>query len=263
MEAEKQREKPRRNAAEPEGALLEAPAVAISAPDQHDETQHTNDLVLPVAQAVACTAASPLLTSSSSAAVQNAFLEAVAGIPPARSNNYDANAGKAEASAAVSVRVAMDDTEAKKWEAEEEDGDHLQEAVAVPGAYATPNVDEEDRRAARLGTELGHLQAQQEVQDILRQNRDIPLRNFAEQQHNREVANPSARVQNYREETGMTQTSSTVPAETCAPTAPLNTKEPEFFMGTYGKDYEVSEYQTGDYETTEYETKPYKSVYDP
>jgi len=261
MEAEKQREKPRRNAAETsEGALL-APAVAISAPDQHDETQHTNDLVLPVAQAVACTAASPLVTSSSSAAVQNAFLEAVAGIPPARSNNYDANDGKAEA--AVSVRVALDDTEAKKWEAEEEDDDYLQEAVAVPGAYATPNVDEEDRRAARLGTELGHLQAQQEVQDILRQNRDIPLRNFAEQQHIREVANPSALVQNYREETGMTQTSSTAPAETCAPTAPRNTKEPEFFMGTYGKGYEVSEYQTSNYETTEYETKPYKSVYDP
>ena len=178
MEAEKQREKPRRNAAEASegGALLEAPAVAVSAPDQHFETQNTNDLVLPVAQAVACTAASPLLnSSSSSAAVQNAFLEAVAGIPPARSNNYDADAEKA-AEAAVSVRVALDDTEAKKWEAEEEDGDHLQEAVAVPGAYATPNVDEEDRRAARLGTELGNLQAQQEVQDILRQNRDIPLR---------------------------------------------------------------------------------------
>jgi len=224
-----------RDLAEFRGALL---AAAVAIPDD-ENTSH-----LPMAQAVPATESGAVVPS------QNPSYASVARAPPASSvHQLDESSD--------------DDAVAKKLAANEtknSDDNHVTEAVALPGAYTTPNTEEQDRYAARVGTMRGRLQANQEVQDILNHNRTIPVRNFAEQQQIREIANPNALVQNYKEEVGLTQTSATVPKESYVP-KPAR-KEPEFYAGTYGQDYQIGEYQTKDYETTEYETTEYKSVYE-
>ena len=133
-------------------------------------------------------------------------------------------------------------------------------------AYDIPeNLAAADREAARLGSNRGREHAHQEVQDVMRQNRDIGRRNFAERELIVESATPRGLLQNYKEETGLVQTSATLPelppshaVERMPPP-----REPEYFTGTYGKEYQIGTYQTNEYETADYATTPYKSVYEP
>lgn len=211
---------------------LVASAVAIA--DDDPRTNH-----LPMATAVATAAA--------------AAPEAAAAARSSHNDNLTAARAYEEVDDAVAKKLAAED--------QTEETTASAEAVAVPGAYTTPDTDAADRRAARTGTLRGQQQAQREVQELLRHNRDIPVRNFAEQQRIVESATPRGLVQNYKEETGLTQTSATVPKDPPYVAKPP-AREPEFFAGTYGKEYQMGEYQTKEYETSEYETTPYKSVYE-
>jgi hypothetical protein len=131
--------------------------------------------------------------------------------------------------------------------------------------YTTPYDPEMERRIAEEATRRGHMLSEQEIQDIRRVNYKANAINNQEQLKVA-LANQNAMYQNYKEETGLTQTSSTIPYEAVAiPTSTTATREPEYFPGgTYGKGgYEISDYETSTYETTDYKFTEYKSVYDP
>jgi hypothetical protein len=143
------------------------------------------------------------------------------------------------------------------------DSTMMQQAVALPSPYVVPNTDERDAYETRLGSQRGQAKAAQEVANIHRHNRQIipAINNMHERQI--DAANQKAAWHNFREEHGLTQTSATLPMEaTAPPESRETTTAPEFYAGTYGKEYQVSEYTTSDYTTTEYETTPYKSVYE-
>lgn len=131
--------------------------------------------------------------------------------------------------------------------------------------YTTPYDPDMERRIAQEATRRGRILSEQEIQDIRRINSKADAINNHEQQKVA-LANQNAFYQNYKEETGLTQTSSTIPYEAVAvPTTRKATSEPEYFAGgTYGKTgYEISDYATSTYETKDYECSEYKSVYDP
>lgn len=134
--------------------------------------------------------------------------------------------------------------------------------------YTTPYDADMERRIAEEATRRGRKLSEQEIQDIRRINYKAPALNNHEQQKVM-LANQNALYQNYKEETGLTQTSSTIPYEAVAiPTtsaAAAATSEPEYFPGgTYGKGgYEIADYETSTYETKDYKFTEYKSVYDP
>jgi hypothetical protein len=145
----------------------------------------------------------------------------------------------------------------------------MQHAVALPSPYVVPNTDERDAYETRVGSRRGQAKVAQEVANINRHNRLIipAINNMHERQI--DAANQKAAWHNFREENGLTQTSATttLPMDAAAAaTAPSESREtttaPEFYAGTYGKEYQVSEYTTSEYTTTEYETMPYKSVYE-
>jgi hypothetical protein len=142
------------------------------------------------------------------------------------------------------------------------DGAMMQQAVALPSPYIVPNTDERDAYETRLGSRVGQAKAAQEVANINRHNREIipAINNMHERQI--DAANQKAAWHNFREEHGLTQTSATLPVDDSAPTESRETTAPEFYAGTYGKEYQVSEYTTSEYTTTEYDTTPYKSVYE-
>ena len=214
-----------------------------------------------------------------SAPVAMAFSEPIAeddprtgALPWAKAEQTTSAAATTSATATAAPNVASADGSVVQWVHEYDDDmtrklrdeDQVQgcdTAVAVPLAYDTPNTTDADRHAARLGTGRGRQHAQREVQDLVRQNRDIPVRNFAERQEIVELATPRGLVQNYREERGLTQTSATMPKlPPYVPKPPP--KEPDFFPGTYGKEYQTKEYDTSNYDTTDYDGAPYKSVYE-
>jgi hypothetical protein len=138
--------------------------------------------------------------------------------------------------------------------------DAIQDAVPFNAAYSTPNDDERERRITAWGTRRGQLQAEEEIEVIRRNNRDVHARNYFMEKQVKQ-ANRKAAMRNFIEETGQTQTSSTIPILKNVPTPAR--KEPEFYPGTYGKEYETSEYDTMEYQTKDYEGSEYKSVYEP
>jgi hypothetical protein len=131
--------------------------------------------------------------------------------------------------------------------------------------YTTPYNAELERQIADEATRRGRILSEQEIEDIRRINRKADAINNQDQLKV-QLANQNAFYQNYKEETGLTQTSKTMLKGAIAvPTNDRMKKEPEYFPGgTYGKGgYEETEYETRDYKTTDYEPKEYKSVYDP
>ena len=131
--------------------------------------------------------------------------------------------------------------------------------------YTTPYDTEMERRIAEEATRRGRMLSEQEILDIRRINFKANAINNHDQLKVA-LANQNAMYQNYKEETGLTQTSSTIPYEAVAiPAGTATTREPEYFPGgTYGKGgYEIADYETSTYETTDYKFTEYKSVYDP
>ncbi len=131
--------------------------------------------------------------------------------------------------------------------------------------YSTQYDPDLERRIAQEATRRGRMLSEQEIQDIRRINSKADAINNHEK-HKVALANQNAFYQNYKEETGLTQTSSTIPYEAVAvPTTSKAASEPAYFPGgTYGTSgYEISEYETSNYDTKDYECNEYKSVYDP
>lgn len=143
----------------------------------------------------------------------------------------------------------------------EEGNDYVVEDAVVFPSYAARNDEEEERKIIAAATLKGRMQAEQEIEEIQRNNRNVNAINyFMERQV--EQANQNAALQNFNEEAGCTQTSHAIPKVKTVP-APIR-KEPEYQPGNYGKPYEPSEYETSyAYQTTDYETTEYKSCYDP
>lgn len=157
---------------------------------------------------------------------------------------------------------------------EDVDNDYVVEnAVLLPTTFDLTNGgnrDDLDQRATDEGTRRGLAKAEEEVYEIFRNNCKVPAINNM-QDINVNAANENALVQNFREEYGLVQTTTTATIQSMGVTAasPLTShcgqttrQEPVFFAGSYGKEYETSEYKTAEYSTSDYETSQYKSVYE-
>jgi hypothetical protein len=135
----------------------------------------------------------------------------------------------------------------------------VEEAVALPSYNEFANDPHRDRDTLAQANRKGLIQTDAEIEKIKRANRESFAINYHIGDQIKE-ANRLAAATKRKEELGMLQTSATIPKEEYVP--PAIAKAPEFYEGSYTKDYEVAEYETTDYETTDYETTEYKSVYD-
>lgn len=142
---------------------------------------------------------------------------------------------------------------------DKEDEVVVEEAVALPSYDEFANEPQRDRNTLAQANRKGHIQTEEEIQEIQRANRESFAINYHTKDQIKE-ANRLAAATKRKEELGMLQTSATIPKEKYVP--PATVKAPEFYEGSYGKDYEVQDYETADYDTAEYETKEYKSVYE-
>jgi hypothetical protein len=130
----------------------------------------------------------------------------------------------------------------------------IEDAIPIPSADSS-RAPEHDRRVASLATHRGLMQAEQELEEIQRANREVgAIQYFANARV--QEANRAAAIQNRAEEMGLKKISKTEKY------VPPPAKKEEFYAGTFGKEYEVSDYETRDYETRDYGTSEYKSVYD-
>jgi hypothetical protein len=135
----------------------------------------------------------------------------------------------------------------------------VEEAVAIPSYNEFTNDPHRERDTLAQANRKGMIQTEEEIEEIKRANRE----SFAINYHTRDQikeANRLAAATKRKEELGMLQTSATIPKVDYVP--PATVKAPEFYEGSYGKDYEIAEYETTNYETADYETTEYKSVYD-
>lgn len=115
-----------------------------------------------------------------------------------------------------------------------------------------------------LATLKGRQLSQQEIDDIRRANQRVRAVQSGHQWIV-DQANRKAAYMNRMEELGYSN-----PIEYHATTRPDSSEfpdrnrkpPPEFYMGTYGKDYEVEEYDIEDYDTNDYDIPEYKSVYE-
>ena len=145
----------------------------------------------------------------------------------------------------------------------------VQDAIPLASGneVSSSAIDERDRAQARAATRMGRVQSEQEREAIARASRDIKAVNYYA--HTAvEEGNRMATFQNQMERSGYTTTlinnNGSNNNNKVSSTDANNTgkKEPEFYAGTYGKDYEVNPYETGEYDTRDYEISNYKSVYE-
>jgi len=132
----------------------------------------------------------------------------------------------------------------------------VHEGVPLPtGAAHDP---ERQRIEAQIAERHGRQLADQELEEIDQGRRRIHAHNYFERAAVQQ-GNQIAREQQYMEHKGIRnhpvqQTQVKVQSE--------GKKAPEFYSGSYGKDYEVTEYDVGTYDTKEYDVSEYKSVYE-
>mmetsp|Transcript_11763 Transcript_11763/g.26159 ORF Transcript_11763/g.26159 Transcript_11763/m.26159 type:complete len:249 (-) Transcript_11763:66-812(-) len=128
----------------------------------------------------------------------------------------------------------------------------------------------------RHGEARGQEQARDESR-IVRQQNQYTAVHHQHQQLGVAQANARARMLQRHEAQGLVQTTAalaertdhyksnptTAVAKTTTETTQGQSPTTEYTVGTYGQEYEVSDYQVGgDYQTTEYDVKEYKSVYE-
>jgi hypothetical protein len=138
-------------------------------------------------------------------------------------------------------------------------------ALIIPSPATSLNNSARDKALALIGTQRGLQEVETEADKIERGNRQVYSVNYFQKEHVRE-ANHHARERQRREDLGLDQTTTT-PASLlpkAADSASLETPSApqEFYEGTYGKEYEVSQYEVSAYSTSEYDVKPYSSVYE-
>lgn len=137
-----------------------------------------------------------------------------------------------------------------------------EDAVPIPNNdnNITAHAPERDRAAASLAGYRGRMQAEQELEALRRAGQDVGaqqyFQNTAVTEGNRAARNIAA-----AEEYSVRNPRSDVPVKKdVVPERPR--LAPEFYEGTYGKEYEVSPYDCGEYDTKDYEVSEYKSVYE-
>jgi hypothetical protein len=214
-----------------EGTLLlpTATAVPTSSLNNHDSQQQHNI---------------PMATTTVATAVPTTYFE------------YDAPVIGASVEAAA---AATDD------EYDDEKQVILEQAAVLPLYDEFSQNEQRERQLLRKGQVAGRIKAESEIQDIQRLNRDAYAVNWSVKQQIAQ-ANRSASLQKHKEELGLVQTSATFREQDKKTDFKKKTaaavKEPEFYEGTYGKDYDTAEYETGEYNTAEYDVQEYKSVYE-
>ena len=140
----------------------------------------------------------------------------------------------------------------------------VRDAVAIPSGddALNQNAAALDRALTKAGERKGRVMAEEEIERIQRASRDIGAINYYAKASVKE-ANVSAKKEVEAESRAKFQTASAKHDAALNKTDQIPPrKEPEFYAGTYGKDYEVSEYDTSAYDTRDYEVAKYKSVYE-
>ena len=141
--------------------------------------------------------------------------------------------------------------------------------------YETTTTLHNSARHAHLlqtGEHRGRLLNEQEREDVRRNARDIRAKNNQEEQALNE-ANQRARQRQGQEDAGFVQTTmdmeynndnagGTRDATIAVPPRTMTETNNNNNTGTFGHEYEVSEYAVGDYDTQDYQISEYKSVYD-
>jgi hypothetical protein len=112
-----------------------------------------------------------------------------------------------------------------------------------------------------VGTHRGLIDAETEAENIERGNRHVYSINYFQDEQIRE-GNRRARERQLREDLGLDQTSASSAPEAPSSSSGMPRVQQEYYDGTYGKEYQVSEYDVSTYNTSEYEVKPYSSVYE-
>ena len=177
-------------------------------------------------------------------------------------DNLDNSIPMASTTAATALPTTYFDYETALADADSTEKEHeivVEEAVALPSYNEFTNDQHRDSNTLAQANRKGMIQTEAEIQEIKRANRESFAINYHTSDKIKE-ANRLAAATKRKEELGMLQTSATIPKEEYVP--PASVKAPEFYEGSYGKDYEIAEYETADYETTDYEPIEYKSVYD-
>lgn len=143
----------------------------------------------------------------------------------------------------------------------------VEDAVAVPSGDAvfsrTTPIDE--RSVASLATHRGRMLSEQELEDIQRANVNIRAQNYYANAAVNE-ANAAARNRIRVEELSLKIDTSahdfSMEVEKLKAKRSIDHMKKPPAQGTFGKDYEVSNYDTVGYETKDYEVSTYKSVYE-
>jgi len=138
----------------------------------------------------------------------------------------------------------------------------VRDAIPVPGENVTSYTPERERALAHLAAHRGRLQAEQELEEIQRASRNIGAIQYYSKAEV-EAANRLARERMRAEEMGRTQTNERAPAVKEWENNSSAKRKVECRQGTFGKDYEVSEYASVyEYDVKDYQTSSYKSVYE-
>lgn len=148
---------------------------------------------------------------------------------------------------------------------------HAQATALVFPVDPYNNEKDDDLYAAelmRVGEARGRLLNEMEQEEIRRNIREIRAIRYHEKEALRE-ANERARQVQGNEDAGFVQTTIAMEynnhdntTRTTTETTPAEPQQPEY-QGTFGRDYEVSEYEGRDYEIKEeYDVAEYKSVYE-
>jgi hypothetical protein len=174
-------------------------------------------------------------------------------------NNHDTSIPMASTAATALPTTFFEYDTALADAAEKQDEIVVEEAVALPSHDEFAHDPHRDRDTLAHAQRKGMIETDDEVEKIKRANRETFSLNYHNKQQINE-ANSSANATKRKEELGLLQTSATIPKEKYV--APAAVKAPEFYEGSYGKEYEIQDYDTAEYETTDYETTEYKSVYD-
>jgi hypothetical protein len=174
-------------------------------------------------------------------------------------NQHDNSIPMASTAATVLPTTYFEYDTALADEAEKQEEIVVEEAVALPSHDEFAHDPHRDSNTLAHAQRKGLIQTDDESEKIKRANRETFSLNYQNKQQIKD-ANSLANATKRKEELGLLQTSATIPKEMYTP--PATVKAPEFYEGSYGKEYEIQDYDTAEYETTDYETTEYKSVYD-
>lgn len=139
----------------------------------------------------------------------------------------------------------------------------VENAIAVPsedGILSSSDVQRNGRTVTNLATRRGRMSAEQELEDIQRANMNVRAHNYFV----RADVDEANRLLLNHIQLGDLSRNYTIPMDSKkVVTKPINSHSQQAALqGTFGKDYEVSNYDVNEYSTKDYEVSTYKSVYE-